>query len=130
MRQETKAVPEGVRYLRREVAKTLADWGIADPADIVLACSELATNALRHGRTEVLSLELTADETTVYIAVPDENPYPPYPAAADNEDEDGRGIQLVAEVADAWGFRATHTGKSVFAEFRISPALGQEVRPP
>jgi hypothetical protein len=54
------------------------------------------------------------------LAVPDHNPLPPYLTSADPDDEDGRGVSLLATLADAWGFRAVGDGKSVFAEFRVN----------
>jgi hypothetical protein len=110
-----------VRHLRHRIAKTLADWGITERADDVLcSCSELLTNALTYGQTDVLAVDLAEQDGWLRLSVPDNNPFPPYPALADRDDEDGRGVFLLAALADAWGFRAFGGGKSVFAEFRIS----------
>lgn len=116
---DAPATPAEARRLRHQVAKTLADWGFTDRADDVLSsCAELLSNALSYGQTEVLKVQLTENEGWLRLAVPDGNPYPPFPALADRDDEDGRGISMVAMLADAWGFRAAGEGKSVFAEFR------------
>jgi len=113
------ATPAQARGLRHQVAKTLADWGVTDRADDVLSsCAELLSNALAYGQTAVLTVQLAEDEGWLRLAVPDSNPYPPFLAIADRDDEDGRGISMVATLADAWGFRAAGAGKSVFAEFR------------
>jgi len=110
-----------VQHLRHRVAKTLADWGITDRADDVLySCSELLTNALTYGQTTVLAVDLAEQAGWLRLSVPDSNPVPPYPTIADRDDEDGRGVFLLAALADAWGFRAFSEGKSVFAEFQIS----------
>jgi anti-sigma regulatory factor (Ser/Thr protein kinase) len=110
-----------VPYLRHQVAKTLADWGIVDRADDALsACAELVANALTYGQTEVLSVLVTEHDGWLRLTVPDHNPYPPYPTTADRDAEDGRGVFLLAALADAWGFRAFGTGKDVFAEFQFT----------
>ena len=117
---DAAASVEDVRRLRHQIAKTLANWGITARADDVLvACSELLTNALMYGQTPLLVVELTEHNGWLRLAVPDHNPYPPYPALTDRQDEDGRGVLLVAALSDAWGFRATSEGKQVFAEFQL-----------
>lgn len=109
-----------VRDLRHRLAKTLADWGVSERAeDVLSSCSEMLTNALCYGRVEVLTADLSEAGGWLRLSVPDNNPVPPYPTLADRDDEDGRGVFLVAALADAWGFRATDGGKHVFAEFRI-----------
>lgn len=111
--------PEDVRRLRHEVALILAEWGVTKRAeDVLIACSELLTNALRYGQTPLLTVNLVERDGCLRVSVPDCNPFPPYPATADRDDEDGRGVYLLAVLADAWGFRAHGTGKDVFAEFR------------
>lgn len=117
-RHEAPAEPAGVRLVRRRVRKTLEDWGVGEIADDVLVTgSELLTNALLHGHIEILSLEMSLGESWLCLSVQDANPAPPYPRGIDDQAEDGRGLFLTAELAAAWGFRATSTGKSVFAEF-------------
>jgi len=117
---DAAASVEDVRWLRHQVALTLAAWGIADRADEVLvACSELLTNALMYGQTPLLQVSVAEYDGWLRLTVPDRNPYPPYPATADRDDEDGRGVLLVAALSDAWGFRASGDGKQVFAEFQL-----------
>ena len=40
--------------------------------------------------------------------------YRPRRRRADNDDENGRGLQIISVLADRWGSRATGTGKSVW----------------
>lgn len=124
---EASAEPRGIAQVRHQARKTIEDWGLKEIADAVeLAASELLTNALRYGRTEILTLELTLDETWLSLSVRDCNPTPPYPCGIEEQAEGGRGLFLTAELADAWGFRATAAGKSVFAEFLTRPATGDD----
>ncbi|HEV3169355.1 MAG TPA: ATP-binding protein [Actinocrinis sp.] len=118
---DAPASATSVRRLRHRVAEALGDWGIVDRADDVIhSCAEILANALAHGQTEVLTVHLDARDGWLRLTVPDNNPYPPYPADADRDDEDGRGVMLMTALADAWGFRAADDGKCVFAEFDIS----------
>ena len=124
-RHEAAAEPRGISQVRRQARKTMADWGLGEMADAVESVtSELLTNALLYGGIEILALELTLDECWISVSVEDANPTPPYPCGIDEQAEGGRGVYLTAALADAWGFRATATGKSVFAEFLTRPALG------
>lgn len=130
-RHQAPAEPRGITEVRHAARKTLDDWQVGEVADAVeLAVSEMLTNALRYGRTEILALELSMDETWLCLSVADANPAPPYPCGIDDQAEGGRGVFLMAELADAWGFRATGTGKSVFAKFRTRPAPGEADTPP
>ena len=126
-RHEASAEPQGIAQVRHEVRKTLDDWqvgAVADAAELVV--SEMLTNALRYGHTEILALELSLDDPWLCLSVVDANPTPPYLCRPDEQAEGGRGVLLMAELADAWGFRATGVGKSVFAEFRTRPAPSRE----
>lgn len=120
----TPISPENVQYLRHQVALTLADWGITKRAgDVLIACSELLTNALRYGQTPLLTIHLVERDGWLKVTVADSNPFPPYPTTADRDDEDGRGVYLLAVLADAWGFRAYGDGKDVVAEFQTHSDL-------
>ncbi|MEU6555777.1 ATP-binding protein [Streptomyces sp. NPDC046915] len=108
--------------LARHFARTaLAEWEIKERADDVLLCvSELATNALLHGVPPgrgfalrltrhpdgVLRVELH-DSGGGEVQVPDQCP----------ESEHGRGLLLVAALADKWDVGERNPGKIVWAEF-------------
>ncbi|GAB7030835.1 ATP-binding protein [Streptomyces sp. NPDC021749] len=112
--------------LAREFARTaLADWDVKQRADdIVLCVSELATNALLHGvppgRGYRLWLSWEAADGPLRIEVHDSGGGDPcVPAAAlSGEAEAGRGLLLVAALADAWGIGERVPGKVVWCEFR------------
>ncbi|PSM38983.1 ATP-binding protein [Streptomyces dioscori] len=76
------------------------DPSLAD--DMRLVVSELVSNAIEHGLGRVgLRITETADE--VRIEVSDSNPAPARVSWAQDEDPRGRGLMIVASLADSWG---------------------------
>jgi anti-sigma regulatory factor (Ser/Thr protein kinase) len=112
-----------VRLARQFAWQTLIDWAAAERGDDVLLCvSELATNALLHGvpagRGFLLRLARHADgalRVEVHDSGPGEIRCPD--AAPDANAEHGRGLLLVAALADKWGVGERNPGKIVWCEF-------------
>ena len=124
-----------VSAARTFTLETLAEWNtdLADRYDDVRLCvSELATNALLHGvppGREFL-LTLTTDDSLVRIEVRDSgggHPEVQAPQEGDGAGErcGGRGLRLVAALADEFGFTAHAPGKTVWMTFKTVPA-GQQ----
>ncbi|MQY14623.1 hypothetical protein SRB5_47910 [Streptomyces sp. RB5] len=117
--------PTSVSRARGFTVRTLASWGVSDPVDDITLCvSELATNALLHGRTPghrfVVRLQLGP---ALRLEVHDSNPRPATLRAADPYDPSGRGLFLVNELADRWGCCPRRgPGKAVWAEFDLPGA--------
>jgi anti-sigma regulatory factor (Ser/Thr protein kinase) len=84
-----------------------------------LLVAELTANAARHGRVPGRSarLALTLTPGTLRIEVTDaRGDRLPVPAPADAGDESGRGLLLVASLADDWGWEPYPPGgKTVWA---------------
>lgn len=99
----------GARLARLLAAEQLRSWGLPSAAaEHVVA--ELASNAALHGRTpgRDFRLVLTAHGSgTLRIEVTDTRGdlLPPVPAVgtAGAADESGRGLRIVAALADRWG---------------------------
>ncbi|UUN31561.1 ATP-binding protein [Streptomyces sp. FIT100] len=110
--------PESAAAARRLVRVALVVWGLDDLADDgALIVSELVSNAVRHARRE--SIRLTIDRpgaVQVCIGVVDFSKVPPAPRTSGDEDEGGRGLALVNELADRWGTELLPWGKRVWAE--------------
>jgi len=107
--------------VRSQARLAMRSWMLLD--DVVdtatVVASELATNALVHGRGRVeLRLRLTRDRLVLESV--DSGQHMPRRRRAGDEDEGGRGLHLVAELADRWGFRATDEGKVVWAEIDLA----------
>jgi serine/threonine-protein kinase RsbW len=106
---------------------TLAEWDVTHREDDILLCvSELTTNALLHGvppnRCFRLSLALTPDGV-FRVEVQDSGPGEVRVPDADPCSERGRGLLLVAALADKWGVRERDPGKSVWCEFGVAACL-------
>ncbi len=114
---EIEAEPSAVATARRFVDRACGDAGITgDRRDTaMLLTSELTTNAVVHvaGAAEV-SVATTAGR--VRVAVRDASIVVPRPIRADVEATGGRGLAMVALLADAWGTDRTEDGKSVWFE--------------
>ncbi|MFG2298695.1 ATP-binding protein [Streptomyces sp. NPDC048603] len=117
---------------RRFAAANLDAWGCADlKDDAVLICSELTTNAVLHGRAvpgaedESVRLRLRWQPSGVLvIEVEDDSPDSPAPRESGALAESGRGIGLVAVLADRWAYGpgGGGRGKRVWACLRPSRA--------
>jgi serine phosphatase RsbU (regulator of sigma subunit)/anti-sigma regulatory factor (Ser/Thr protein kinase) len=104
-----------VAEARRTVATHLTEWELPPDVveEVVLMTSELVTNAFVHGRPPI-DLRLRRTGTELVVEVRDRAVYRPRRRRAHDDDESGRGLQIVSVLADRWGSRATGTGKSVW----------------
>ncbi|MFF0222826.1 ATP-binding protein [Streptomyces sp. NPDC004629] len=92
-----------VGRMRRITAAHLRLWHVSEPTveNVVLAVSELVTNAIRYGRGDAGLKILYADDD-VRVEVSDGNPEPAL-TNAQPDDTSGRGLFLVAVLARDWG---------------------------
>ncbi|MEU0049432.1 ATP-binding protein [Streptomyces sp. NPDC006309] len=117
---------------RHHVHKALADWGItgelADRA--TLSANELVTNAVSHCRVSSARVRVTLilcdRELALEVSDPDRDrlPLPRHPGP---DEEGGRGLAMVAALADAWGHRQGPYTKTVWARFTLTPAEATRV---
>ncbi|MGV9587704.1 ATP-binding protein [Streptomyces tendae] len=117
------AAPDAVRTARSLVRGTLGEWRLDSIGDIAaLLVSELVTNALRHA-TGPIGVRLVVDPAgapgVLLVEVSDPLPDPPRERVARPDDEDGRGLQLVASAARRWGTRPGEAGKTVWFELAL-----------
>ncbi len=117
------AAPDAVRTARSLVRRTLDEWRLGSVGDITaLLVSELVTNALRHA-TGPIGVRLVRDPAgaagVLLVEVSDPLPDPPRERVARPDDEDGRGLQLVASVTRRWGTRPGEAGKTVWFELAL-----------
>ena len=86
--------------------------------DALLITSELVTNAILHGRSEV-SVEVEELGRLLRISVLDENSRHPKPVTDDPDALDGRGLALVEALAERWGVEDLPLGKAVWFELVV-----------
>lgn len=120
---EVAAHATSVPNTRHFVEACLAGWGVdPDLTEVArLVASELVTNGLTHGSGRLV-IRLRLGPQHVCLEVDDEGPSFPEPRTADDDDEGGRGLQLVEALADSWGTRPLDHGKSVWCMIGLTPA--------
>lgn len=118
--QELVAGPRAAREARVFVRSTLGTWGIrgGQVGDILLAVSELVSNAIEHGEGRP-RLHLRLEGKRLEIRVRDKALRVPTPRRRDLYAERGRGLLIVGSLADEWGHVADRTGKWVWAVFTV-----------
>ncbi|MEV5877538.1 SpoIIE family protein phosphatase [Streptomyces sp. NPDC052101] len=116
--------PTDVARARHLVRDQLVAWGISEAAfPTELMVSELVTNAIRYGRPPI-QLRLIHQDANLICEVYDSSGTTPHMRRARIFDEGGRGLLLVAQLADRWGTRHDRVGKTVWAEQSLSRATG------
>jgi len=98
-----RAVPGRARVIVRAGLRYWGWPGLIESADVLV--TELVTNALEHGIGDV-GLRVYLTDAHLLIEVRDGSPEVPVLREAVPDDEDGRGLFLVAAIADAWGVSA------------------------
>lgn len=125
--------PRSVTLARRRAARLVAGWGHpALSGDVALVVSELATNALLHGslRDRLIRVRITLTASALRVAVSDpRGERLPWPRSTEGTDQFGRGLRLVAGLADRWGVEPRTIGKTVFAEWGTALAVVARVNP-
>jgi PAS domain S-box-containing protein len=110
------AEPAIVAATRARVARQLAGWGLGYATHTTeLIVSELLTNAIRHAQPPI-QVRMILDSALLSCEVSDGSSTAPHLRRADRYDEGGRGLLLVARLADRWGSRPTRTGKTIWAQ--------------
>lgn len=114
---DTASVPAARRFVRR----ALSDLGADDYEYAAgLVVSELATNAVIHARGPFrVTVEVNGDRR-VRLAVSDGSRRSPITKAHSADATTGRGLGLVAAMADEWGVERHGTGKTVWVLLRPS----------
>ncbi|MER6625645.1 SpoIIE family protein phosphatase [Streptomyces sp. NPDC000931] len=107
--------PAAVGEVRAAVTRKLAEWGLEELTfGTELILSELVTNALRYGGTPI-RVRMLYDRNLI-CEVYDSSSTSPHLRYATMTDEGGRGLFLVAQLAERWGTRYLPAGKVIWAE--------------
>ncbi|HYK34116.1 MAG TPA: ATP-binding SpoIIE family protein phosphatase [Streptosporangiaceae bacterium] len=118
------------RRARSLIRSPLRRWGLVELIPLAeLAVSELVTNAVRYAQGTI-GLRLVL-EGGLFIEVVDDSAAVPRLRHADEDDERGRGLQVVSQVARRWGSRRAGTGKVVWCELAVpSGAAADQAQKP
>ena len=109
-----------VPYARRCAVEQLESWGLEEAAFVTeLIVSELVTNAIKYGEPPI-KLRLIRD-TSLICEVSDASDTTPHLRRARAFDEGGRGLMLVAQLAQGWGTRHTTNGKTIWCAQTLDP---------
>ncbi|MGY1631149.1 ATP-binding protein [Geodermatophilus sp. SYSU D01186] len=117
------AWPDSVPAARGYVTDLLASVPPALCQTAALLVSELATNAIRHAgvRQFVVDVRYLPAEGRLWIGVTDDGPGQPLLRNPAVTTEHGRGLRLVATLADRWGARRRRgsADKTVWFELAV-----------
>lgn len=119
--------PHAPRRARVLLCEQLTAWDVeGDPADTAeLLLSELVTNAVRHARAprgRDIGIRIARYDGMLRVEVADAGPAVKLaPQVVADEDERGRGLAIVAALAERWGCcpRGHGIGKAVWAEVPV-----------
>lgn len=107
-----------VRAARRFVVEAAAGSGV-EVDNLALLVSELASNAVLHGRTS-FAVALRVLDDRVRVSVSDQDPRPPVIERNQPTAVTGRGMLLVESLASRWGVEPTDSGKTVWFELPLA----------
>ncbi|MGR3938082.1 ATP-binding protein [Streptomyces sp. BRA346] len=116
--------PTSPKACRDAVAALLQANDLHDLADTAkLLVSEAVTNVNRHTATELIHIDTLVHDGIATIAVRDSSPdRHPHLRHADTDEEGGRGLLLMQELAYAWGVTWANTlrptSKHIWFELR------------
>jgi anti-sigma regulatory factor (Ser/Thr protein kinase) len=132
--QRFSSTPRGARLARHLALHQLHSWGVPHGTEVsetaAVLVAELAANAVTHGRVPgrdfELRLALAAGTLTVDVSDTRGERRPPgpgatgFPAEPAGDAENGRGLVLVAALADRWSvLDRAPVGKTVRAELDL-----------
>ncbi|WP_327347006.1 SpoIIE family protein phosphatase [Streptomyces europaeiscabiei] len=118
-------LPVATDYTEVAAARTwaleqLTSWELKETSFVTeMIVSELVTNAIRYGSEPILLRLLRDGDSTLICEVSDGGHTSPHLRRASTDDEGGRGLFLVAQLAERWGTRYTRGGKTIWAEVPI-----------
>ncbi|WP_317446913.1 ATP-binding protein [Streptomyces collinus] len=128
---ELPALPPAVGTARRVVRDLLTVWGVAETVrdDAALVLSELVTNALVHAAGERVVCRVRGAADRVRLEIEDQNRGRalPFPRKPGPDEQNGRGLFLVAALSDDWGVTLApgRPARIVWAELPTAPPASE-----
>lgn len=119
--------PAAAAEARSHVRETISTWDLpVDPEIAILLTSELVTNAVSHETSGHVTLVIRGSHDRFRVEVHDTSFAVPVPMDAPADAETGRGLMLVDNLADDWGFYRTPAGKAVYFVLLLRPEPAEE----
>jgi anti-sigma regulatory factor (Ser/Thr protein kinase) len=116
--------PAAPAEARSHVRTAIRNWEVpVDPYGAALLTSELVTNAIRHETGGTVTLAIDCSRDPLRVDVHDTSRSAPALVDAPVDAETGRGLTLVAILADEWGFYPTLWGKAVYFTLAFQPGI-------
>lgn len=113
------AMTESVLLARQQVTDFLSDESSIDLEHAIAVTSELVANSVVHAATE-LQVVLERWQYMVKVVVEDSNNQIPVMRSLDVAVDSGRGMHIVEEYSDLWGYELTENGKRIWAGFKFA----------
>ena len=113
------AMADSVLFARQQVTDFLSDESSIDLDHAIAVTSELVANSVIHAATE-LQVVLERWQYMVKVVVEDSNNQIPVMKSLDVALDSGRGMHIVDEFADLWGYELTENGKRIWAGFTVN----------
>ena len=117
--------PEAIAQARRFVTESLHGVAAGVPEMVGLMVSELATNCVRHTLSD-FTVEVEQTATRIRVAVTDRGAGEPALRSPGPSEPTGRGLRLVADLADTFGVEYStprvSPGKTVWFALELTPS--------
>jgi len=113
------AMADSVLLARQQVTVLLSEESSIDLEHALAVTSELVANSVVHAATE-LQVILERWQYMVKVVVEDSNNQLPVMRSLDVAVDSGRGMHIIDEFADLWGYELTDNGKRIWAGFNIA----------
>lgn len=127
MRGTELRIPADVRYIRSSrqwVRRQAEERGAAASTlrVVELLTSEVVTNAVKYGQGDEVTVCVGMDRGEMEVSVHDQSSEPPVLLDPRSGRHGGRGMRLVASLADEWGVHQHRAdGKSVWFRLPLQP---------
>jgi len=106
-------VPEAARSARRGLDSWLSEQRCESRDNALLVVSELVTNAVVHGRGDLLVVMVYTDDR-LRLEVHDGSSSPPLQRDSRSAGPGGYGLNIVDRLCEEWGWTTTDDGKLVW----------------
>ncbi|MFK0288895.1 ATP-binding protein [Streptomyces sp. NPDC090442] len=126
VRFSVSGTPAAAASARRRLVAAMRDWGLPADSDVLhvaeLMAGELLSNAVRHAGPGAATVTARCDGNAIRVEVSDSSRDLPRPRSPSQDDEHGRGLSIVAALADRYGTEPTASGKRCWADVRLQEA--------